>query len=317
MQRRQFLILTGAAALAACQATPPAGTEEPPLTIITPYAQGAFDALLGTIAAPLSRRLGRGVAIEVAPEDGGWEALNRLHAGDPASVVLADADLSLALKQEWGGRGFSLAQLRPLAKLTDGLSVALVARTDGPYSTWEGLREAAASQDLRLASTGPLSDYAVAERLMRTMLGDRFETVTETDAQAIFDALARGRAELGLVTTLLIERHNTANPAAGVVPLMTFGAQRAARYPQTPTLAELARDNKRDFTFALGLFGSPEFPVRMARALLVALREIEADPELAGALQESEVPLHVSDGETLHEAIERNLRLIRRLGPPA
>ncbi len=314
MKRRRFLISMAAAALSACRSAGPEEGEEPPLIIITPHPQGAFEALLRTIAAPLARRLGRGVAIQVVAEDGGWEAIARLGAADPDSTVLADADLSLALKQEFGQRGFTFAQLRPVAKLTEGLSVALIARADAPHAGWAGMRAALAERRLTLATTGALTAFGVAQLLLAATLGDRFDAVTAPGPQAIFDAVAQRRAELGLITTVLIERFNAAAPGAGIVPLVTFGAQRSERYPDTPTLAELARDNKRDFTFALGLFGAAAMPARIARGLLAALREVESDPAVTGAL--ADVPLRVHDEETLREAFARDLRLVRRLGAP-
>lgn len=316
MRRRNFLISMGAVALSACRSPVPESGEEPPLIIITSHPQGAFEALLRAVVAPLSLRLGRGVAIQILAEDGGWEAIARLRAADPDSTVLADADIGLALKQEYGRRGFTFAQLRPVAKLTDGLSVALIARADAPHAGWEGMRAALAERKLTLATTGPLTAYGVAERLLAATLGDRFDALAAPGPQAIFDAVAQGKTELGLITTVLIERFNAAAPGAGIVPLLTFGAQRSERYPETPTLAELARDNKRDFTFALGLFGRSEMPARIARGLLAALREVEADPDVAASLADAPAPLRVYDDENLREAFERDLRLIRRLGAP-
>jgi tripartite-type tricarboxylate transporter receptor subunit TctC len=285
---------------------------ETPLTIILPYKKGAFEAVIESLTAPLTRHLGRDVVVEHVADDGGWAAIEALRASPPGDAVLADAELTLAVKQEIGGRDFTFDQLTPVAKITDGLSVALIAPASADYGSWEGLRAESAERSLTLASTGPHSAYGVAEALLVKVLGSGFKEVRESGPQAIFEAVASGKAELGLVTTNRLEGMNAAGSATAT-PVVTFGAKRSPRYLETPTLAEVSGNDRNDFTFALGLFGHPDMPAEVGTAIYEALLAAEADPEIVDAPIHADIPLNVNDAQVLREAFERDLRVLKRL----
>lgn len=285
-----------------------------PLTIILPYPDGAFDAIIHSFERPLSHRLGRDVLIEHVPGDGGWEAIERLRSTDPDSTILADAELTLALKQETGGRGFEIDQLRPVAKITDGISVALIAPAGASHGTWPELAKAMSERPRTLASTGPHSAFGVAEALLVSVLGSGFTEVREPGPQAIFDAVSGGEAELGLMTTNLIKRFNAAASGTKVAPIVTFGAKRSPRHPDTPTLAELSGNDKYDFTFALGFYGNTAMPPEVAERIYQVRKEAQADPAIVDAPVHADFPVNVHDAKVLQESFERDLRLLRRLG---
>ncbi len=310
--RRQFLLALAALTFTWLPTTP--APAESPLTIILPYPKGAFDAITHLLERPLSHHLDRDVLIEHVPGDGGWEAIARLLSGDPESTILADAELTLALKQETGDRGFRFDQLRPVAKLTDGFSVALIAPTGASYDTWLELAKAMSERPLTLAATGPHSAFGVAEALLVAVLGSGFTEVREHGPQAIFDAVSEGKAELGLITTNLISRFNAATPGNKVVPIVTFGAKRSPRYPDTPTLAEISANDKYDFTFSLGFYGNKAMPPEVAERIYQALKEAQTYPEIVNAPVHVDFPVNVHDAKVLQEAFERDLRLLRRLG---
>jgi tripartite-type tricarboxylate transporter receptor subunit TctC len=310
--RRQFLLALAASPFLWLPTTPAlAGA---PLTIFLPYPKGAFDAIIHSLEEPLSRHLGRDVLIEHVPGDGGWEAIERLRSGDPDSTILADAELTLALKQKVGGRGFEIDQLRPVAKLTDGISVALIATAGASHGTWPELAKAMSERPLTLAATGPHSAFGVAEALLVTVLGSGFTEVREPGPQAIFDAVSGGKAELGLITTNLIQSFNAAATGAKVAPIVTFGAKRSPQHPDTPTLAELSGNDKYDFTFALGFYGNKAMSPDVAERIYQALIAAQADPAIVEAPVHANFPLNVHDATVLQESFERDLRLLRRLG---
>lgn len=287
---------------------------EPPLTIILPYPKGAFEAIIQSLAKPLSRHMGRDVVIEHVPGDGGWEAIARLRSADPESTILADAELTLALKQQTGGRGFEFEQLKPVAKITDGFSVALIAPTGASYGAWSGFTKAMSERPLTLAATGPHSAFGVAETLLVAVLGSGFKEIRVHGPQAIFDAVTEGKAELGLITTNLIARFNAATSGTKVAPIVTFGAERSPLYRDTPTLAEISGNDKYDFTFSLGFFGNKTMRPEVAERIYQGLKEAQADPEIVDAPWHADFPVNVHDAKNLREAFERDLRLLRRLG---
>lgn len=135
--RRQFL--SALAALIITWLPAIAALAETPLTIILPYPKGAFDAIIRSLAKPLSHHMDREVVIDYVPSDGGWDAIARLRSSNPDSAVLADAELTLAMKQQVGGRGFEFDQLTPVAKITDGFSVALIAPVGASHRHWPEL----------------------------------------------------------------------------------------------------------------------------------------------------------------------------------
>ncbi len=290
-----------------------AAAGEAPLTIILPYPKGAFDAIIRSLATPLSRHMGREVVVEHVPGDGGWEAIARLRSADPEAAILADAELTLAVKQQIGGRGFEFDQLKPVAKVTDGFSVALIAPAGASYDTWPAFAKEMGERPLTLAATGPHSAFGVAEALLVAVLGSGFEEIREHGPQAIFDAVTEGRAELGLITTNLIERFNAATTGTKVVPIVTFGAERSPRHPETPTLAEISGNDKYDFTFSLGFYGNEAMPPAVAERIYQALKAAQADPEIIDAPVHVDFPVNVHDAEVLRGAFERELRLLRRL----
>lgn len=313
MHTRRHLLLASVALTVTWLPTTPVRAESP-LKIILPYPKGAFEAVIRSLAKPLSRHMDRDVVIEHVPGDGGWEAIARLRSADPESTVLADAELTLALKQQHGDGRFEFDQLKPVAKITDGFSVALIAPAGASYGTWSGFTKAMSERTLRLAATGPHSAFGVAEALLVAVLGSGFKEIRAHGPQAIFDAVTEGEAELGLITTNLIARFNAATSGAKVAPIVIFGAERSHRYPDTPTLAEISGNDKYNFRFALGFYGNNAMPPEVAERIYQGLLEAQADPEIVDAPVHADFPVHVHDAEALREAFERDLRLLRRLG---
>ncbi len=307
--RRTFLTALGATSL------PWSGSalaaNEGPLTILQPYPGGAFEAIVHALSGPLSGQLGRQVVVENVSGDGGWEAIARLQAGDPASTLLADADLTLAIKQVMGERDFQFDSLTPVAKLTDGISVALIVKEGAAHQDWQELVNA--QRPLKLATTGKASAYGVAELLWASVFKGNFEEVREPGPKAIFEAVVTGKADLGLVTTNLLEGFNATSKVGQALPIMTFGAKRSPRYPETHTLAEISADEKNDFTIALGLFAQRGAPAEMVTQLAHALDQVQNAPSIRTAAVQRNFPIKVNDAEVLRQSFERSLRLLTRL----
>lgn len=282
-----------------------------PLTILVPYPNGAFEALMEQIAQPLGAALDRQVVVEQLAAEGGWEALERVRNAGSAPVILADADLSLAIKQEEGAHDFSFDTLRPIAKLTDGISVALIAPAGSDQASWQGLK--ASTKALRLATTGSQTAYGVARRMLAPLLSTALEPVPQSGPKTIYDAVTSGAADLGIVTTNLLEGFNAENTGTGAVPVLTFGAARSPRYAEVPTLAEIAGDDKMDFTIALGLYGSADMDPALAASILQALQTIQSSPVVLDSPLAKDFPMTVNPPEVLQAAFDRDVRVLKRL----
>lgn len=309
--RRNFLTALGAVSLP--WSAPALASNEGPLTILQPYPGGAFEAIVRALSGPLSGQLGRQVLVENVSDDGGWEALARLQAGDPASTLLADADLTLAIKQVMGDRDFRFDTLTPVAKLTDGISVALIIKEGAAHQHWQDLVNASAQHPLRLATTGKASAYGVAELLWSSVFKGNFEEVRAPGPKAIFEAVMTEKADLGLVTTNLLEGFNANSKDGQALPVMTFGAKRSPRYPETQTLAEISGNDKNDFTIALGLFAQKAAPAEMVAQVASALDQVKNAPAIKTAAVQRDFPIKVNDAEVLQHSFERSLRLLTRL----
>ncbi len=307
VSRRHLLGL----ALAAPLLLPLSAKAEAPLTILLPYSKGAFEALVNQVAKPLETQLGRPVVVEKVTGEGSWDALERLRKAGSAPIVLADADLSLAIKQEEGARGFSFEDLRPVAKLTNGLSFALIAPAGSTVTSWAELESSALP--LRIANTGAQTAFGVAQRLLSTELQRPLESVPANGPKAIYDLVASGDVDLGIVTTNLIEGFNAENGDGGVVPVITFGGARSPRYPEVPTLAEVSGDDKKDFTISLGFYGNAEMDPALAADILKALQTVQSAPEVADSPLAKDFPMHINPPEVLRASYERDVRLLKRL----
>jgi tripartite-type tricarboxylate transporter receptor subunit TctC len=277
----------------------------------------AAHRLAEILADPLAEVLGRTVTIQDVPGEGGIAAARAVveAAPDGGTVLLAD-NLLLAVNEAAGAWPLELDALRPVAKLTLGISIALVAPAGSEITSWQALADRAEHDGVRLSVPAAQPAPDVARAMMERASGMAFEVVEAADDQASLADVASGRADLGLVTTNSLEAHDT---AAGVElqPIVTFGAKRSPLYPDTPTFAEVTGDDKNDFTYSFALFGPPKLDEDLTRTLAEATQTACARPAALTAAGAAGLPLACREAEVVEQTLERDLQVARRAYPDA
>lgn len=296
------------------------------LAVGSPTAAGAADELrlvvggesgseayrlAGIVAGPLAEALGRPVRAESVIGDDDMAAARTVveARADGGTLLLAD-NLLLAMNEANDARPFAIEALRPVAKLTLGISVALVAPADSEISGWQALLDRAARGSLSLGLAEPDAAQAVARALLEDETGIRFEAVAAPDDGAMLADLAEGRTDLAVVTTNAIDRHSA---VVALRPIVTFGAERSRRYPDTPTFAELTGDDHNDFTYSFAVFGPAGLSDEAAAILAAAVQEACMDPAAVEAAGAAGLPLTCHDAEIVRQTIERDLGVAGRV----
>jgi tripartite-type tricarboxylate transporter receptor subunit TctC len=309
------LIAMTLAALALAPADAVAAPEELRLVVAGPDDNAAH-RLAEILADPLAEVLGRPVTIQDVPGEGGIAAAETVveAAPDGGTLLLAN-NLLLAVNEAAGAWPLDLEALQPVAKLTLGISVALVAPAGSEIASWQALVDRAERYGLRLSVPAARAAHDVARAMLERATGIAFEVVEAADDQASLADVAQDRADVGLVTTNSLEAHGAAGSEHQ--PIVTFGARRSPLYPDTPTFAEVTGDDENDFTYSFALFGPPELDDDLARSLAEAIQTACARPAALTAAGEAGLPLACREAEVVEQTLERDLQVARRAYPDA
>lgn len=292
--------------------SPSAGAAEPELRLVIGEARGGEAWQLAEIlAGPLAEALDRPVRAEsVVGDDGMAAARAVVEAGPDGDTLLLADNLLLAMNEANDAWPFAIDALRPVAKLTPGISVALAAPADSEISGWQGVLDRAAQGPLSLGMVERDAAHEVARALLEDQTGIRFEAVAVPDDGAMLASLAEGRTDLAVVTTNAIDRYGA---VVELKPILTFGAERSPQYPDTPTFAEMTGDDQNDFTYSFAVFGPAELPDEAATALAAAIQEACADPDAVATAGAAGLPLACHDAEIVRETLERDLGVAGRV----
>jgi tripartite-type tricarboxylate transporter receptor subunit TctC len=300
-------LMVAGALLALAPAAAIAAAEELRLVVAGPDESEAH-RLAEVLADPLALVLGRPVSVEDVPGEDGIAAARAVveAAPDGRTLLLAD-NLLLAVNEAARASPLDLDALQPVAKLTLGISIALVAPAGSEITSWQALSDRVGQDRLSLSVPAARAAHDVARAMLERATAKAFELVAAADDQASLTDVAQGRADLGLVTTNSLEAH-----AADLQPVVTFGAKRSPLYPDTPTFAEVTGDDKNDFTYSFALFGPPELDDDLARSLAEATQTACAQPAALTAAGRAGLPLACREAEVVEETLERDLQVARR-----
>ena len=124
------------------------------IRLILPYGGGLFDQVSQLIQEPLAKAMGMPVVIDYVTGDGGKLGTRETIRSKPDSrTLLIYAPNVLAMWEFEGDK--PLADLRPVAKLTRGMSLAIAVREDSALKDWQGMSTASKSSGLTMAISGP------------------------------------------------------------------------------------------------------------------------------------------------------------------
>src|SRR6266699_3261385 len=160
----------------------------------------------------------------------------------------------MLMRGEIGGeRADLLGAVQPVAKLSAGISAALIVPEASPIRNIDDFLAQARSRRLRLVHLGRTAAFGLELAMLEKKFGLSFtDKVVGTRAQ-ILEALASGEADAGFLTTITLLPSADATPPP-VRPLLTFGAQRNPKLPSVPTFKERSGEPKGSVTTAISMF---------------------------------------------------------------
>ena len=304
----------GGATLAADAARPLAGQT---VTVIEPFGRGSVTETVMRLLKPgMERALGARVVVETVRSPDGGLAFERVaHARADGHTLLAITDATRLFLEHLSASPQKLESMTAVAKLTDGVSLALATAADSPVADYAALaRSMKAKNRPSLTLYGADSPAGVFAAIIEDDVGTRFGQRTYQVDSEIIDDLRTHRVAFGVLpTTALVGPAGKANRLRG---LLTSGAQRHPQLADVPTLGEATGKKKLTFTVAVGLFGPPGMTDTLTAALFAAAQAAVQDEKAQAEARQAALPLAVNDGAVLREAMERTHRVIRDLLAP-
>ena len=287
------------------------------IVLIEPAGDGTVTHVVAGLLKPgLEQALGATVAIETVPSPEGAKAFERVYtARDDGRTLLVMTDASRLFHEYLAQPRSKIEFMTPIAKLTDGVSLTLAVRADGPIKDYVGLAAALkANRAPSLALNGNTTPSGIFAAMVEDQAGGRFgQRGFDIDFQ-IDDNLRAGRAQFGILPTAALFRPS--GKPNELRALVTSGARRHPRLKDAPTLAEITGKPKLSFTAAAGLFAPPNLPIELAEALSRAAVAAAQSPAAKDGAEKASIPLNVQNAIVLRESMARAKRVIADLLNP-
>jgi tripartite-type tricarboxylate transporter receptor subunit TctC len=280
------------------------------LTLVEPLGKPSVVwTLFNSLVPALHRAAGTGVTHETISGDDGLAALRYMMAGASGRIRLWGGPLmATELAEATRPDAIRLDSLTPIAKLTNGFSMALFCRAGSDAPTWSALLERSAQAPLALSSLQVATAAHVARLLLQKQAGLRFAATQRDRLPDVMADVIEGRAELGILPTVLVTKS-----LDRLQPLVTFGAARNPVLTATPTFAELTGNPKLAFTESVAVFGPPTLRGGLQAELTKLFAEAGQSEEIIAASELSDYPVTVNGPDVVLATMERNRRLVARL----
>jgi tripartite-type tricarboxylate transporter receptor subunit TctC len=284
---------------------------KPVLVIFEPYgAQSVTDEVSRLLQPALEAGLGGTLAIHHRAGTAGGAAMTALRdapADGHTLVVLALSTRALheALHPEDTPK---LDELTPIAKLTRGISMALVVPLTSPIHDWHDLQAAAKAHPLTVADVGRDAGMVIELRWLEHALGRPVHNRLRGTRHEILVALSQGQADVGLLATATLE------PPPGTPPLtvraiVTFGPERYPGLPDVPTFAEASGDKMATHTGIIAVCGPPGLPPATAKRLSELFLSAGSNPQVRSAAGAVNFPLEVEGPDAVRDALRETERV--------
>ena len=221
------------------------------IRLISPWGKGGqVDQLSQLIQEPFAKAMGMPVVIDYVTGDGSKLATRETIRSKPDSRTLLINGPDMLAKWEFEGDKL-LADLRPVAKLTRGMSQAFGVWEDSALKDWQEMSTASKNSGLTMATTGsaPLLFDMVKKRT-----GIFFTEQPTNSWGSSARLLLSGKADLAHFGTDWALTYNEKASAKDKLRfLATFGAERAPELPNVPTFAEIVGDPKAAATHSFAI----------------------------------------------------------------
>jgi tripartite-type tricarboxylate transporter receptor subunit TctC len=298
---------------APARAQTPAQAPAETISIVEPFGPGSPSEIAIRVLRPaIERELKVRLLVEHIGSANGDAALARLMAAQAnGRTLLAITDASRIFHEYQSNAPRRLDQLKPIAKLTEGISLALAMPAGSPIDTWARFAEAAKARPPSVAGFGPSGPSAIFLTLIERHLGMKFQSQRYDLDLEVLAAMARDNEAGALATSSALAQHALGRPAP--IVLLTSGARRHPMLPDTPTLAEITGQPREAFTISVGLFGPPGLSNDRAEALGRAFATAGKDAAVRAQALRLSLPLAVKDAQVLKETMARTRRVAQEL----
>jgi tripartite-type tricarboxylate transporter receptor subunit TctC len=311
INRRRFLQLTAAGlAVAAAPLGAAAAAAIPSLRIIEPLGKPSVIWTTSNALVPgLGRVLQCPVALETVLGDDGYNAIRAALKPVAGEVRLwGGAIMATQYVGATTNRDVKIDALMPVAKLSDGFSVCLFAKQGSAPQSWSDVTAATHDKPLKVSCLQRTTAAYVASLMLARKGGIAMDIVLRDTIGEVQADVVEGRASAGIIPTVLVRKQ-----AAHLQPLVTFGAQRYAFLPDTPTFAELVGNPKLAFTESVGVLAPAGTAPDVAAALSAAFLSAAGDPDVVDDVEARDFPVIVSGAEVLRQTMERNRHVLERI----
>jgi tripartite-type tricarboxylate transporter receptor subunit TctC len=286
MDRRQFVVGSAAAAVAAGSAHAEDAYPTRPITLINPFPPGgAADAVGRPFAAVLEPLVKQAVVIETKAGAAGQVGAQHAASAKPDGYTLLVHIVSLSGFSEVDklfGRApkFTRASFIPIARFTEG-PMALVVNDKTPYKTLKDLVDDAKKRPNQIvfSSSGLYGALHLPTALFMKASGIQMRHLPTNGGGPALTAILGNNSQV-LVTS--IAAANAQIRAGKLRPLACLSAKRAASLPDTPTMKEQGYDV--EFSLWVGLFAPRGTPEPVIKTMREASRKAVATDQFKKAI---------------------------------
>ena len=279
------------------------------IRLILPWGKGSqVDQVSQLIQEPFTKAMEMPVVIDYVTGDGTKLGTRETIRSKPDSRTLLLNNPDILARWEFEGDKL-LADLRPVAKLTRGMSLAIAVREDSALKDWQGMSTASKSSGLTILTTG-------SERLLLDMVKKRTGisfTMQPSNGWASSAALLlSGKADLAQFGTDWVLTYNEKASAKDKLRfLATFGAQRAPELPNVPTFAEIAGDPKAAATYSVAIWSAATADKAFTDKATAALLSLAGNEAMRAEARKLRSPLQIDGPQVVLETLARDRRVLK------
>jgi tripartite-type tricarboxylate transporter receptor subunit TctC len=283
----------------------------PALKVVFGFGRGSSSArVLSLLEGGLTRELGGPLEKIHMVGDQGRRATAMVAAvSDPHDpVVLVILDFESVVMSIVYADVPERPDLRPIAKLSRGISFALVVPSVSEWRSWSALTSVQHQKPLRVAIAGSRRTSGLFATILAKLGGFPIEQVTVTTVLAGAMEVVDEHVDAAVVTTFDIKPINMMSNDT-LVPVITSGAARSPDFPDTPTISEVTGGPTLDFTTSVSAFASRAMNDALAERLTRAFLAAGQASEAVMAATRMNFPLQVDGPEVVKETLERDRRV--------
>jgi tripartite-type tricarboxylate transporter receptor subunit TctC len=279
------------------------------IRVIVPYAPGGpSDLAAKLIQEHFAKAMGMAIMIDHVPGENAKIGARETIRSKPDSRTLLIYQPNLLANWERQGDKL-LGDLRPVAKLTRGISFAFAVRADSALKDWQGMAAALKVSALTMAEGG-------AGLLILDMVKKRTSisfTTQPTDGFASSAALVlSGKADLADFSTDWILTHNEKAAVKDKLRILaTFGAERHPELPDVPTFAEIVGDRKAATTYSWAVWSAANAHAAFTDKATAALLSISENEAMHAEARKLRIPLQIDGPQVVLETLARDRRVIQ------